>query len=89
MAKLEYKLLTIAEGAELGDPDSLDRMEYDTFEATWSHGIYLFEDGVFKKCMSMDGGEPEDNSFVRDGCWITPALNAAYEAGYEAGRNDA
>jgi len=32
-----------------------------------------------------DGGEPEDNSFIRDWSWVADELRAAYEQGQKDG----
>jgi hypothetical protein len=31
--------------------------------------------------IAADGGDPEDQTFQRDLCWIAPALQYAYERG--------
>jgi hypothetical protein len=63
------------------------------YEDYATHGIWRFEDGVPVKCLGTDGGEPEDNSFVRDGAWIAPALDDAFllgcKYGYEVAMQDA
>lgn len=43
------------------------------------------EYGEVVEVLAVDGGEPEDNTFGRDGAWITPALNAAYRRGHAEG----
>ena len=34
-----------------------------------------------------DGGEPEDNSFVRDWNWVPGMIEKAYKLGIEDGKN--
>jgi hypothetical protein len=34
----------------------------------------------------LDGGEPEDNTFVRDWAWVPGIIERAYELGLEDGK---
>jgi hypothetical protein len=36
-----------------------------------------------------DGGEPEDQTFVRDWDWVPKVIEVAYKAGYMQGQYDA
>lgn len=45
------------------------------------------EDGEPVEEIGSDGGEPEDNSFLRDWKWVAPALQEAYELGRAHGMN--
>lgn len=51
----------------------------------WDFGIWLYEEGGESTLLAVDGGEPEDNSFLRDGAWIAPALNDAFQRGFKEG----
>lgn len=54
-------------------------------EMYWSNGIWRINDDGSMECIATDGGEPEDNSFARDGAWIVGELNRAFENGFRAG----
>jgi hypothetical protein len=73
-----YKVVSIRAATEqnLPLPDWMDEEGY---------GIWRFEDDTAVEFLNCDGGEPEDNSFIRDGSWIAPALQAAYELGRSGG----
>lgn len=60
---------------------------YGEYEMPYQNGIWKIEDDGNMKCIATDGGEPEDNSFVRDGAWIVGALNEAFEHGFNFGSN--
>lgn len=48
----------------------------------WGAAIYRCDDeGNPVEFIACDGGEPEDNSFNRDGGWIVGELNRAAEQG--------
>lgn len=49
---------------------------------------YVFCDQPKKNIRAyIDHGAPEDNSFFRDYAWIKNELEAAYNAGYNAGKD--
>lgn len=51
---------------------------HDDYELDWLQAIYECDDeGTPIRLVSTDGGEPEDNSFNRDGAWIVGELNRA------------
>ena len=52
---------------------------FEIFESGWH--IVLYRDGLPLSIVGSDGGEPEDQIFVRDLDWIAPALNDAYRWG--------
>ena len=60
----------------------------DYYDAEYLLAIVRETEGEPQKVLPVDGGEPEDNSFGRDGSWIAPALNAAYKLGYQTCRDD-
>lgn len=78
---VEYKVVSLAEAERLGYPPPRYTTWDDWSNDEYQSAIYCVESGFATKCLAVDGGEPEDNSFVRDGSWIAPALNAAYELG--------
>lgn len=84
--KITFKMLDQDELKEIlpEDHPERDMLRYDTYV----NAVCKFVDGKFSHVLAWDGGEPEDNCFNRDGGWITPALNEAYEAGYAQGRED-
>jgi hypothetical protein len=49
----------------------------DDYELSWLQAIYECDGGVPVRLVATDGGEPEDNSFNRDGAWIVRELNRA------------
>jgi len=79
MTVVEYKMVSQKVAWEGNYPDTWEPDDYDDI-----NHIYRFEDGVPVEMLACDGGEPEDNTFYRDGRWIVPALNAAYELGLKA-----
>lgn len=75
---IEYRVVPINEAMEQGYPDAT---RWDGYYEDWEMALYRFENGTPVEFLASDGGEPEDNSFLRDGAWIAPALNAAYRLG--------
>jgi hypothetical protein len=82
---IEYKCVSLREAIKNGYSGAEEYEDYGDYELDWCMGIWMFHNGVATKLLRVDGGEPEDNSFNRDGSWITPALNEAYKLGYLEG----
>jgi hypothetical protein len=88
---INFKTVTFEEAAEKnfplpwnnGEDWDFIKSEYDIWIMC---GIWEFDDKTPVKCIATDGGEPEDNSFLRDGSWIAPALTKMYRRGYDDGR---
>lgn len=80
-----------AKGKGLEPPeyyDTWEQYEEDSWEDLfYTNGIWLQEEDGSTVLISTDGGEPEDNSFVRDGAWIVGELNRAFQQGYKTGYN--
>jgi hypothetical protein len=76
---IEYRCISIEEAQENNYPG----VDFYDDDDGYRMGIWRFEDGNPVEFLAADGGEPEDNSFYRDGSWITPALNEAYRLGVE------
>lgn len=55
----------------------------------YTNGIWVIEEDGANTLIAIDGGEPEDNSFNRDGAWIVGALNKAFRDGFISGYNGA
>jgi hypothetical protein len=82
---VKYICVSFKEARERGLDDPWGIFEDElVYEDEYRMGIWRL-DGVNSKFLNSDGGEPEDNSFIRDGAWITPALNEAYQLGYHRG----
>lgn len=75
----EYRAVRLAKAAAAGYPEAEEQNQWD--DEGYGYGIWRFVDGVAVEFLASDGGEPEDNSFTRDGAWIAPALQAAYDLG--------
>ncbi len=62
-----------------------------SWRRSWSEPEALYEviDGVPMRLLGVDGGEPEDQSFLRDWGWVPGALMDAYELGYQHGKENA
>lgn len=78
--KVEYRTVELSTAINenyAGLPDWIDEGDADDGDCA----IYRFENDVPVECLALDGGEPEDNSFSRDGSWIAGALEAAYKLG--------
>lgn len=68
------------------DCETWDEFFEDGYDNEWLYGIWMLDTAAeTSKLLAVDGGEPEDNRFYRDGAWIAPALNEAYKAGYAEG----
>jgi hypothetical protein len=52
----------------------------DTY-SEWVSYVIEYDDGHPSRIVGSDGGEPEDQTLVRDWSWIVPALERAYEDG--------
>lgn len=70
-------------------PDWVDPEKFEdaNFEDGYSACIAIFNAG--KISYRWDGGEPEDNLYLRDWAWVAPALANAYEAGFDDARSGA
>jgi hypothetical protein len=84
--EVKYEAISFEEAAKRGYPhpwgdDWGDESDYDDYD--YRHGIWLIVDGEAMKCLGTDGGEPEDQTMNRDWSWIAPALNEAYNMGYD------
>ena len=53
----------------------------------WNHHLVMTEDGEEVRRES-DGGEPEDNSFMRDWNWVADAISQAYNIGLKHGKEE-
>jgi hypothetical protein len=62
-------------------PDWVDPDEFKgaNFEDGYSACVAVLSDGKVR--YHWDGGEAEDNLYLRDWAWVAPALDAAYDAG--------
>ena len=49
------------------------------------YALVKFVNGQPREVIAFDGGEPEDNSFIRDWAWVPTALEQAYNEGFERG----
>lgn len=56
----------------------------DYYEDPDRTALWRCRDGEPVELIGVDGGEPEDQTFGRDWCWVPGALQAAYDRG----RND-
>jgi len=63
------------------DTELLEDPDYYRFDS--QSIMCIFKNGKLDKTY-MDGGEPEDNIFIRDLAWIKPALEDAYKFGKDA-----
>ncbi len=85
--KITYEVISINDALKRGLPGADVRWDgpagNDRYyhHEDWEASLWRCEDGQPVEFISEDGGEPEDNSFYRDGSWIAPALQAAYELG--------
>lgn len=92
---MKYIQANFADGQNLNlcPPDNYPNWtEYE--EESWgdlyeTNGIWIKNDDGSTELIAQDGGEPEDNSFDRDGCWIVGELNKAFRLGFETGYNNA
>lgn len=67
--------------------ENWDDYEEDNWDDLYyTNGIWRIEDDGTMKLVAVDGGEPEDNSFVRDGAWIVGELNTAFDNGFNFGK---
>lgn len=88
---ITYGVVTLEYAVKAKLPDWEEFANEDGNVISWheyDNAIYMFDNGVAVKLLATDGGEPEDNSFVRDGSWIAGALTEAYAKGFEDGHND-
>lgn len=89
MTTVDYKVVIIRDAFENKYPDwedwADDEGNFNDWLDDWASAIYRFEDDIAVELLSIDGGEPEDNSFTRDGAWIAPALLKAYALGVRHG----
>ena len=49
------------------------------------YALVKFVNDKPREVIAFDGGEPEDNSFIRDWSWVPGALEQAYEEGFSRG----
>lgn len=49
----------------------------------WTSAVVRRRAGKIVEVIGTDGGEPEDQTLIRDWSWVVPALNDAYELGRE------
>lgn len=81
-----YRIIRLGDAAKMGAPLPTwegsweDALAYD---GDWDSGIWRCEDGVPVEFIGRDGGEPEDQTLVRDWAWVASALQAAYGLGCE------
>lgn len=82
---VEYKILLLSEAFKAGYPglEYYDEQDFDDYD--YSFGLWRFENDKPVELLGTDGGEPEDNSFVRDWCWVAKALADAYWLGQQNG----
>lgn len=73
-----YETIALDEAVERNLPN-ID--QYEGLVLEWSWGIWRCEDGVPVEYIGEDGGEPEDQSLIRDWSWVAPALQEAYNLG--------
>ena len=83
MARVEYRSVRFHEAKANGWPDTDEDDDYH--DSDWTSLVYRFEDGVPVEVIGTDGGEPEDQSLVRDWRWVPIALQAAYDLGKSRG----
>lgn len=83
--EVTYRVIPMEEAIREQYEDVIRWVGEDTYVEEWESGIWYCEDGRPVKMLAMDGGEPEDNMFIRDGAWIAPALQAAYDSGFKDG----
>lgn len=70
------------------DYESWEEYEEDSWDDLYEkNGIWRIEDDGTMSLVQTDGGEPEDNSFNRDGSWIVGELNRAFQNGFDFGYN--
>lgn len=83
MSVVEYKVLSFsaAKAVEAPEPPWECWEELDDSDGYWSYGVWRFEDYRPVEFIGADGGEPEDQTLVRDWSWVAPALKAAYDRG--------
>lgn len=83
MSVVEYKVLSFsaAKTSEAPEPLWLCWEELDRYDSSWTFGVWRFEGNRPVEFIGADGGEPEDQTLVRDWSWVAPALKAAYERG--------
>lgn len=75
--KVEYKVLPAT--------DEFVQLKYDLYDADEVNALVKYVDNKPVEVLALDGGEPEDNSFVRDWSWVPTALERAFKQGYEYG----
>lgn len=78
-----FRVLSINDAKACGASDPEDAWEDD-----YRSCMVEFASGEKPKLLAFDGGEPEDQTFGRNWAWVVKALNAAYEAGKRAGKED-
>lgn len=79
-----YEVVSVAQAVEDQVPGAED-YHSDWNDNDWNALIIRYgpEGQVI---LASDGGEPEDNSFFRDGAWIPGALQEAFHRGVKYGR---
>jgi hypothetical protein len=78
---VSYKVVGLLDAKKAGYPAPTWGWDEDEWYEWYDQGIWRFEDDEPVEFIATSGGEPEDNSFIRDYAWVAPALNAAYELG--------
>lgn len=69
-----------AKAAGIADPPYSDWDEEIEYDNDGSYRLFVV-DTVAKTVVGSDGGEPEDQTLVRDWAWVVGALNEAYQCG--------
>ena len=78
--RVEYRTVWFDEAKRQGWPGTEHEDDYHNDGTSL---LYRFEDDVPAAVIGTDGGEPEDQSLVRDWRWVPLALQAAYALGWE------
>lgn len=81
-----YKTMTINEAIKQRVPGADEWSDWRAdYELDLMSCIVEYENQTPLRIVGTDGGEPEDNSLIRDWSWVAGELNQSYHKGYTDG----